>query len=340
MKMPGYFFVLLISLISLPGAAIASTPAKGEFTAAKDCPAYQSMRKETNPDNATLTVNRRYRVFEVNDPRNVTWYRIAMDNATPRDRWVRAECGSADVSIGDGRWSEKASASAPAGSCQTAGEENSFVFAVSWEPAFCEGHQSEPECRVKDPNSYQARHFTLHGLWPNKAACGIDYGFCGKYKTALQPFCAFDPVPMSEETRKKLGVVMPSAAYGSCLQRHEWYKHGTCQTEWDADGYFGHAMRLLADFNGTDATGMAAFMVRNLGHRVSVLALDSAIDQQFGRGAHKRMQYICTRDHKLESIYINLPAQLGNAPLDDLIRRGAEKYGNKCGRSFVVDPIN
>ena len=132
---------------------------------------------------------------------------------------------------------------------------------------------------------------------------------------------------------------MPSAAYGSCLQRHEWYKHGTCQTKWTADEYFNHAMRLLSEFNGTDGRGLSPFMVKNMGKKISINELNAEIDRQFGKGAHKRMQYSCTKGNKLIDIYISLPARVEDKPLKELIQQAPEKYSNKCGDYFVVDAI-
>jgi ribonuclease T2 len=334
------FAVLTLSLLMLPGVAPASVSASGTFTATKSCQAYQSMRKRTNPDGAVLTAGENYTVIEANVPNDTTWYRVEVGGAQPRERWVYFECGDANVSISSGGSASQHGGSSARGTCDIAGEEDSYVFAVSWQPAFCEGHRDKPECKVTDPNSYQAKNFTLHGLWPNKNSCGTNYGFCGKYKKAVRPFCNFDKVPMSAQTLKNLGVVMPSAAYGSCLQRHEWYKHGTCQTEWGADGYFDNAMRLLGEFNGSDGKGLSSFMTKNLGKRVAMDDLTQAIDQQFGAGAHLRMQFSCTNGSKLVDIYISLPAQLGEGSLDSLIQQAPEKFSNKCGNTFVVDRID
>ncbi len=331
-----FILLLLIVTLVLPGVSAATVPATGEFTATKACQAYQSMRKKTNPDHTVLTVGQRYPVVEANVASGTTWYRITIQDASPRERWVYFSCGTADVTVAG---SSQPSTPKPAVSCNVAGEEDSYVFAVSWQPAFCEGHSDKPECKVDDPNSYQAKNFTLHGLWPNKNSCGTNYGFCGEYKSAVRPFCDFNPVPMNANTLKELEGVMPSAAYGSCLQRHEWYKHGTCQTEWGADGYFEHAIHLLADFNGDPGQGMAAFMTANLGKRVDVAQLNETVDQLFGDGAHLRMQYSCNRDNKLQDIYINLPAKLSHNSLGYLIQQAAEGYRNKCGDSFIVDPI-
>lgn len=323
---------LLSASFALSVPAFAGVAATGEFTASQSCQAYQSIRKKTNPGNVTLEVGRSYPILELNVPDGTTWYLVNVDEATPQRRWVYFECGTADVTS-----RKEPSPGGKTGNCNTAGQGDSFVFAVSWQPAFCEGHRDKPECSVTDPDSYQAKNFTLHGLWPNKASCGTSYGFCGKYKKEMRPFCEFDPVPMAPETLEELGVVMPSAAYGSCLQRHEWYKHGTCQTEWNADQYFDSAMRLLKEFNDQ---GMSSFMTENLGQSVSTDAFFEKVDDLFGEGAHRRLQIACS-GNDLVDVFINLPLNIpGDASLGDLLQQAPENFRNKCGSSFAVDRID
>ncbi|HQZ13775.1 MAG TPA: hypothetical protein PK286_12910 [Devosia sp.] len=43
-----------------------------------------------------------------------------------------------------------------------------YVFAISWEPAFCEGQSRKPECRSQTADRFDASHFSLHGLWPQR----------------------------------------------------------------------------------------------------------------------------------------------------------------------------
>src|SRR5258706_166452 len=48
------------------------------------------------------------------------------------------------------------------------------VFAVSWQPAFCETKPNKPECLSMTSDRFDATHLTLHGLWPQGADyCGI-----------------------------------------------------------------------------------------------------------------------------------------------------------------------
>jgi ribonuclease T2 len=227
--------------------------------------------------------------------------------------------------------------STPDPSCQIANNEDSYKLAVSWQPAFCESHKDKPECKITDSNAYQASNFTLHGLWPNKKDCGTNYGLCGKYKQQVKSFCDYEPVPMKPETVSQLGQVMPSVAEGTCLDRHEWYKHGTCQTDWNADQYFDTAVRLVKEFNDK---GMSDFMKKNIGKTVSGSAFYKAVDEAFGKNASKRLTLGCDKNHNLVDIFINLPKQIPeNTALADLIQQAPEDYGNRCGKSFKVDAI-
>lgn len=336
MKAPLIFGILCLTLCLGP-ISHASVSATGEFKATKACQAYQSMRRKTNPGCVRLEIGRSYPIFELNVPRGTTWYRLRVDNANPSERWVYFECGDVDLSSkkepqpGGGQGTPGGG-----GKCNTPGEADSFVFAVSWQPAFCESHRDKPECSVDDPASYQANNFTLHGLWPNKQSCGTKYGFCGKYQKTVRPFCNYDKVPMQPETLEKLGKVMPSAAHGSCLQRHEWYKHGTCQTKRDANGYFDLSMRLLKEFNDS---GVADFMQSNIGRTVTTESFFDVVDQAFQEGAHKRLQISC-RSGKLVDIYIQLPNPISQeASLPQLLKQAEPKFRNGCGERFEVDAI-
>jgi len=334
-KMIGSLLVAVWMGIGFSASAIAGVSATGEFIATKGCQAYQSIKRRTNPGEVLLETGRSYPVIELNVSPGTTWYRLRIENADPAERWVYFECGTAEVvaaedsSTGTGETAAKKQ-------CHTAGLQDSYVLAVSWQPAFCEGHQDKPECLVSDPQVYQARNFTLHGLWPNRKACGTGYGLCGKYQTEQRPFCAYEPVAMKADTEEKLGQFMPSAAHGSCLQRHEWYKHGTCQTEWDADGYFTMAMRLLEQFNNS---GVAAFMAENIGRRVTTSDFFNQVDDALGERASRRLQISCNRG-MLVDVYIRLPAKLSeDASLSALIQQAEPAFNNKCGASFQVDAI-
>lgn len=331
--------ILLINLflfLTMPGYSEveASEKISGSFTAVQSCQAYQSLRKRTNPGKIRLNKGLSYRLLEKNVPSGATWYRIQVDQASPTERWVYFECGEVDINPEPPHPPHP-----PETSCNTPGQADSFVFAVSWQPAFCESHKSKPECGKLENNydAYAAGNFTLHGLWPNKDSCDTHYGFCGSQKKVSGDFCNYPKIDMTEQTFEDLEKVMPSAEAGSCLQRHEWYKHGTCQLKMTADQYFELAIDFTNQFN---QNGMASFMQANVGKTVAADQFYSAVDQALGDGAHERMRLGC-KSGNLVDIYMRLPKDVdGGQSLKELLAEATTDFSTTCGESFRVDSVD
>jgi len=230
--------------------------------------------------------------------------------------------------------------SSSGGSCSVAGQADSYVLALSWQPAFCKtvnNKSGKPECDVKDPNAYQAKNFTLHGLWPNRNQCGINYGFCGPVHQAVQPFTNYPQVSMDNSVRQSLGEVMPSVTFGSALERHEWYKHGTC-SQLPADAYFSTAQNLVRQFN---SSGVSDFMAANLGKSVAVSDFLAVIDQGLGQGTSSHAHLTCEKG-LLVDVQLDLVAPLtAGASLTQLVQgSGKGSSARGCGDSFTILPIN
>ncbi len=129
---------------------------------------------------------------------------------------------------------------------------------------------------------------------------------------------------------------MPSAAHNSCLQRHEWFKHGTCQTQWDADRYYQIAIQLTQSFNRQVADKIVA---DNIGKRINSQRFFQVIDNAFGDKAHRRLTLKC-HQNKLKDIYINLPSLIDpTQPLAALIQQAEEAFSNRCGEHFEIDAV-
>jgi ribonuclease T2 len=220
--------------------------------------------------------------------------------------------------------------------CHLVDSEDSYKLAISWQPGFCLTHQDKPECAISDPAAYQAANFTLHGLWPDKSACGVHYEFCNKRIKQQHDFCQYPPLHFDDATLSHLKKVMPSVLAGSCLERHEWFKHGNCQSDYTLDQYFGLAANLVEQFN---SAGLSAFMAEHSGQKVNSAAFFNAVDNALGQGASKRLALSCT-DGNLVEILINLPRSLAeNASLKSLISEAAESAENNCGASFNITKI-
>lgn len=161
---------------------------------------------------------------------------------------------------------------AVAGSAQ-AGE---YMFSLSWEPSFCATHQDKSECRAMTPESYDANHLVLHGLWPQGGQyCGqqgIDDG---------TPWDQLPPVQVSDATRARMDKVFPGVV--SLLDRHEWYKHGTC-SGLDPDGYFTLAMDLVEQAN---AMAVGKLVTASVGKTVAMDDVCGALGQDLGSAVLK-----------------------------------------------------
>ena len=300
-----------------------------EFTATQVCEATPSIHKPANPGNINTVVGKTYPVLQGNKPSNPEWYLLRIDSANPTNRWVKNDCGT----VNDSDVDKKADGNV---ACGISNQADSYVFAVSWQPAFCESKPDKPECATNDPTVYQASHFTLHGLWPNKISCGIDYGYCGDVQDKPADFCDYPQVNLSAAVRNQLGVLMPSVSAGSCLERHEWYKHGTCQTG-APNQYFEKANNLVHQFNDS---GISEFMKNHINRQVSLEEFRAVLDSSLGNGASSHAKLGC-KDGLLVDIYINLSAEIKpDSNLKKLISKAPIAPADKsCQKGFRIDPI-
>ncbi|MBP6354164.1 MAG: ribonuclease T [Nitrosomonas sp.] len=299
----------------------------GTFSAQQSCSAYVSKNKQTNPDNAQVLAGKSYDTIEVNQPDHPSWYRVIVPTANPKERWVSANCGQAQVT--EAEPDDKKS-------CSIAGQADSYVLALSWQPAFCETKPDKPECQISDPQVYQARHFALHGLWPNKQKCGTQYGFCGEVKGQKQNFCDYPELPLNPNSKTALAEVMPSVTAGSCLERHEWHKHGTCQAN-PINDYFDLSVDLTRQFNDS---GMAYFMNRRIGQEVRTEDFLNRVAAVLGASARERIKLNCNQLGMLVEIQLSLNADLiRGADLENLIVNAPAQGKSSCGETFRVDRI-
>jgi len=317
-----WFSIFTLSLL------VSHSWAVNLFTAERECEAYVSKNNLTNPGNVHLKKGEKYEVLETNRANRPDWYRLMVKSASPPERWVNVACGKLNNSPNEGNRRRDEN------SCQVAKLADSQVLALSWQPAFCEDHRSKPECQIKDPAAYQAHNFTLHGLWPNKNSCGKNYGFCGKVKKQSANFCDYPEVTLNSKVGDELGKVMPGVK--SCLERHEWHKHGTCSA-WQPDEYFQIAVNLTRQFN---ESGVASFISSQIGKPVEIKKFLEKVDSVLGKNARQKLELTCQKGN-LVDLLINLPGDLKpNESLSQLMARAKDSGNFKtCGKQFYVDPI-
>jgi ribonuclease T2 len=292
---------LLFSL--LVPLAQGETRLKGELIAEQACPALQSIRKNTNPGGVTLQPGMAYPVFAGNRS-EPTHYRLRVPGANPVERWVAVGCGRLLTNC-----------TVTQGGAVEPGAAPDYVLAVSWQPAFCQTHQSKAECRAQTEDRFDATHFTLHGLWPQPR--GNDYcGVSGENKRLDKDkaWGRLPPLGLSEETMARLEVAMPGVA--SNLQRHEWIKHGTCYGK-PSEEYINDALALLQQLNDSPVRELFA---DNIGSHVSAAVIRQGLEQTFGTGARDKITLNC-KDGMITELQLHLRGEIQHdTPLGDLLQ--------------------
>jgi ribonuclease T2 len=315
-------FSTAIGLILSADLVLADVPLKGSFLAMKECPAFQSFRKGTNPGGVKIEPGHSYPLLSKNAP-NATHYRVQIDGALPPERWVSADCGvPEEQTIGPGGIPAKG--------------QTRYVLSLGWEPGFCENHSRKSECASERPDDFGATHFTLHGLWPQprrREYCNVPQELIEADKNG--DWHALPSVELTKETGEQLAVVMPGTR--SFLERHEWIRHGTCYGG-DAETYFHQALSFVDAVNSSPVQSLFA---SNIGREISIGAIKDAFNSAFGAGAGDRVRLACQRDGSrllITEITIGLGARPdGATSVADLIKASSPTDPGCPGG--IVDPV-
>ncbi len=317
------FLVLALTLLVLP--ARAEVALSGTFTAQDTCPAYQSINRQTNPGDISIRPGATYELVAANTT-PATHLLLVMPEAQPNRRWVEVGCGTTDIPLPQ--------ASTPPSSSGYRGTQ--YVLAVNWQPAFCETASRATECRNQRENSFEATHFTLHGLWPqprSKEYCGVPERDIWASRDGR-----WRDLPMLDLTiaqRRDLDEVMPGSQSG--LDRHEWTRHGTCYGT-DQRDYFGDSLDLMLALNTSQ---VAALFASNIGKRITLDQIRNAFDASFGTGSGERVAMSCVRDGNrtlISELRINLTGEITGPDDFSALILAANPVGSDC-RSGQVDAV-
>ncbi|NBD34976.1 MAG: hypothetical protein GVY30_03130 [Chloroflexi bacterium] len=223
------------------------------------------------------------------------------------------------------------------------GDFDYYVLALSWQPAFCETKPGKEECVTQSVSRYDAHNFALHGLWPNlEDDPNHTFGYCDVSTSVVRQdqasdWCALPALSLSDATASDLTVFMPGTA--SCLQNHEWYKHGTC-AGMSAEAYFALSNHL------TDLFSRTAFDDYVADHAGSVVSRNELLDvfaDEFGAEAH---DYLSLRCDKIEGVSLLTEIQVALRPdippdagFGDLFPTEDIPPSGSCPAQFKIDLV-
>jgi len=212
-----------------------------------------------------------------------------------------------------------------------------YVLALSWQPAFCETRPDKTECVSGDKNGFGARNFVLHGLWPSvRKNSGDKYEYCNVSEKGMRRnWCDLPALKLSEAVRNRLSTFMPGSA--SCLQRHEWYKHGIC-SGLSADEYYALADKLV---RMVSETKFSKFISANIGRYVRRNAVLKAFEKEFGKGSSSFLELKCKSANRIKfltEVRIYLQKDLSESDrLKDLLPEYKIRVRGGCPRKFKID---
>ncbi|QPC92197.1 ribonuclease [Mesorhizobium sp. INR15] len=331
----GLAFGLALLATLMTGAAHADVKMSGSFVADAACPATQAIKNGKNPGNVSTDAGKSYELLAGNKDAP-THYLVLVPGADPERRWVKVSCGHV---AGGSAATVPAAPSGQGKPPASASGKPEYVFALSWQPAFCETKSSKTECKAQSPNEFDATHFTLHGLWPQPNGnfyCQVASG--DKANDNPAHWQDLPPVNLEAATRSELDQVMPGTA--SKLERHEWIKHGTCYGKSQQE-YFSDALNLMRAVNASPVRDLFA---KNIGGKLTADQIRGAFDQAFGAGAGDRVRVSCVIDPSngrrlIGELTLGLSGPIGpNSTLKDLLL--ASVPTNKAGcPTGTVDAI-
>lgn len=179
-----------------------------------------------------------------------------------------------------------------------------MLLAASWQSGFCVSHGDKPECKNLG-GTYAASNFVVHGLWPN-AYDGDHPFYCGVASSQIEldkakAWCSMNNYGVSSGALANLSYYMPGVQ--SCLDKHEWYKHGTCANS-SPDAYWNTTSGMVSRLN---STGFAAFVRKNIGKYVTRSQLLSSFSSSVGSTSALALK--CTKTNNisyLTEVWINV----------------------------------
>ena len=325
-----------IVLITLTTISLFSKSA----TATKSCEAFNNLKHTKNYGNVVLKPDSSYQILRQLKGN----YFIKVPNAKPMMRWVSVGCfnGTAETKVESkstkpevkekksifsrlfGKKSESKNEVSKT-SLKSSGNLDA-ILVLSWHNTFCETHSNKKECKQNGGDA--KNHLVLHGLWPqprNKEYCGLS----GKIKQLdrSKRWNAMPKLDLNSNVLSLMQKYMPGVQ--SNLQRHEYYKHGSCYSK-DANGYFNNALTLTKEIDGT----IGDYLRENIGKKVKAINLKLLASKVYGKDIKNKIAIKC-KGRVLSEIWISTKGKGNN--IKSLIK-GAKPIRSNCQEAIVDAP--
>jgi ribonuclease T2 len=309
-----YILAIVFGLSLWVPPAFAQIKITDSFKAKTNCPALESIRKGNNPGNIQVVRGNTYPVVGKNKT-DASYYLLEIDGA---QRWVGQQCGQLLSAV--------PGVSEPG--ANNGASKRDYVLALSWQPSFCETHQGKKECKTQTSSRFDATNLTLHGLFPEPNGnfyCGVSSE--NKQLDKDKRWSELPPVQLSAATTKALTEKMPG--FASNLERHEWYKHGTCYGA-TPDEFFQDAILLQDQINNSDVQKLFA---ANVGKKITGEQIRASFDRSFGAGTGKKIAVECGKEtpRLITELQINLVGEIKpDTSIKTLLASAKDKGGNSC----------
>jgi len=209
-----------------------------------------------------------------------------------------------------------------------------ITLVMGWEAAFCETADQFPECGSMTQEHFYAAHLSFRGLYafPLATYCGLTPEL--EDLDEARSWMNLPELGLSIGTGNSLRALMPGLQSG--LDRHAWFKHGTCVSS-SPDEYFSMAVQLVQAMH---ASSLSRWLADRVGETVTVAQLRAHADAAFGKGAGTSFTMQCIEDGSrrlLERIEVSLIRPAGeNIDLSELL--AGNSSGSSCDEG-IVDPF-
>ena len=316
-----------ITLIILTTVALFSK----EATATKACEAFNDLKHNKNYGHVVLKADNSYQILRQQKGN----YFIKVPNAKPMMRWVDVSCFNANAEpkaekkdgILSRLFGKKSENKSKVTKSSTKSSSNlDALLVLSWHNTFCETHSNKKECKRDGGDA--KNHLVLHGLWPqprNREYCGLSSKI--KQLDKSKRWNALPKLDLKPNVLELMQKYMPGVQ--SNLQRHEYYKHGSCYSK-DVNSYYSNALSLTKEIDST----IGDYLRENIGKKVKTIKIKMLAAKAYGKDIKNKIAVKC-KGRVLSEIWISTKGK-GN-DIKSLIKN-AKPIRSNCQEAIVDAP--